>query len=50
VNPIYSIWIVADRVHEGGYAEGEGNSRNYCLTISRADLRNLYAELKQEFG
>lgn len=48
MNPTYTFWVVADRVTEGGYAEGNG--RNYCLTMGRSDLRNLYAELKKEFG
>ncbi|MBB3752440.1 hypothetical protein FHT44_004952 [Mycolicibacterium sp. BK634] len=44
----YNFWIIADRIHEGGFIEG--GERNFQLTMSRERALQLYLELRQEFG
>lgn len=44
----YAFWIMADRVHKGGALVG--GEINYQIEMSRERARELYAELKKEFG
>lgn len=44
----YSFWIRADKVHTGGKLVG--GETNYQIDMSRDRARELYAELKKEFG
>lgn len=45
---VYSVWITALRVHEGGAVSGSSN-KNYQLDLDRQSAVALYLELKKEF-
>ncbi|BCP41380.1 hypothetical protein MINTMi27_14730 [Mycobacterium intracellulare] len=48
ISVTYYIWVKADHVQTG--APTDGGETNYQLTMSRQRARELYAELKREFG
>lgn len=48
MNVTYSFWIKADRMHKGGALVG--GETHYQIDMSRERARELYSELKKEFG
>lgn len=48
MNVTYTLWVKLNQVHKGGALVG--GEHNYQLTMSRERSRELYAELKKEFG
>lgn len=44
----YTFWLKTVKVHKGGTLVG--GATNYQITMRRDEARELYAQLKREFG